>query len=86
MRSAHRIGLFLLCGCLYAQDPLEPLTADIRVKVWATQAFWNSGVFFNAAAPAVTDQLADEPRECSRFGRNVAATELQGRNLSSAIA
>ena len=82
MRSSYRIGLFLLCGCLYAQDPLEPLTADIRVKVWATQAFWSSGVFLNAVAPAVRGQLADDPREwgqgaagfmrrsSSSFGRN----------------
>ena len=83
MRSAHRIGLFLLCGCLYAQDPLEPLTADMRIKVWATQAFWSPGVFSNAVIPAITTQLADEPREwgqgtagfmrrsSSSFGRNV---------------
>ena len=83
MRSAHRIGLFLLCGCLYAQEALLPLTADMRVKLWATQSFWNSAVFFNAVVPAVTGQMANEPREwgqgaagfmrrsSSSFGRNV---------------
>lgn len=83
MRSTHRIGLFLLCGCLYAQAPLAPLTSDLRVKVLAMQSFWSPGVFFSAVVPGVTGQLANEPREwgqgtagfmrraSSSFGRNV---------------
>jgi hypothetical protein len=84
------MGLFLLCGCLYAQAPLEPLTAGVRVKVWATQSFWSPGVFFNAVVPGVTGQLANEPREwgqgtagfmrraSSSFGRNVLQQSYKG--------
>jgi hypothetical protein len=79
-----------MCGCLYAQAPLEPLTADMRVKVWAAQSFWSPGAFFNAVVPGITGQIANDPREwgqgaagfmrraSSSFGRNVLQQSYKG--------
>jgi hypothetical protein len=79
-----------LCACLYAQDPLEPLTGDVRLKVWATQSFWSPAAFFNAVVPGITGQIANDPSEWgqgtagfmrragSSFGRNALQQSYKG--------
>jgi hypothetical protein len=79
LRSGVWLVWPVLGGCLFAQ---APLTGPERVRIYAGEAYWSTGVFLNAVVPAITGQIADNPREwgegvagfsrraASSFGRN----------------